>query len=538
MSRATAFAFAFKGLDGKDIRLSEHTGRPVLVVNTASLCGYTPQYSGLETLWARYRARGLLVIGVPSNDFGGQEPGGTSEIHGTAHRHGVTFPLTEKVAVKGEARSSILSLGRDPAAGRNAALELSQISGGSRRHPGGRVRLGGGTDRPARDHRNRTATATRMTRRRSRRDFAALSRNRPAFGANARVPTHFGVSTPPQITLIPDRHRYPCEDSLTLVAAQVFHAIPTSFGPLRSAFMRGFTMRHSFACAILVSASLAGGAAFAQTPGTPPAPAAAKCANPNALGVSRTVEIDTTGGPGFGFEHFKQHDFLRNNEVLLTFDDGPWPTTPKVLAALAEQCVKATFFIIGKHATYYPDILKQVAEGGHTIGSHTWSHADLGRKNITPEQAKEEIEKGISAINMSLGAQAAPFFRFVALRHPPELVTYLGERNIAIFSTDMDSFDFKARRPEQVVNAVMTKLKKFGKGIVLMHDFQTAHRGGGAGPAQAAQGRRLQDRAHEGQGHRPVDGQVRRVDEEGSQASDRRPASDRERGAHRRLNDA
>lgn len=228
-------------------------------------------------------------------------------------------------------------------------------------------------------------------------------------------------------------------------------------------------MRHTFACAILVSASLAGGAAFAQAPGA----GAAKCANPDALGVSRTVEIDTTGGPGFGFEHFKQHDFLRNKEVLLTFDDGPWPTTPKVLAALAEQCVKATFFIIGKHATYYPEILKQVADGGHTIGSHTWSHSDLGRKNITAEQAKEEIEKGISAVNMSLGTQSAPFFRFVALRHPPELVTYLGERNIAIFSTDLDSFDFKARRPEQVVNAVMNKLKKTGKGIVLMHDFQT-----------------------------------------------------------------
>jgi peptidoglycan/xylan/chitin deacetylase (PgdA/CDA1 family) len=230
-------------------------------------------------------------------------------------------------------------------------------------------------------------------------------------------------------------------------------------------------MRHSFACAILVSASLAGGAAFAQAPGAGAA-GAAKCANPDALGVSRTVEIDTTGGPGFGFEHFKQHDFLRDKEVLLTFDDGPWPTTPKVLAALADQCVKATFFIIGKHATYYPEILKQVAEGGHTVGSHTWSHANLGRKNITPEQAKEEIEKGISAVNMSLGAQSAPFFRFVALSHPPALVTYLGERNIAIFSTDLDSFDFKARRPEQVVNAVMNKLKKHGKGIVLMHDFQ------------------------------------------------------------------
>ena len=102
MSRATAFGFSFKGLDGRDIKLSEQTGRPVLVVNTASLCGYTPQYAGLETLWSRYRERGLLVIGVPSNDFGGQEPGGATEISGTAQRHGVSFPLAEKVTVKGD----------------------------------------------------------------------------------------------------------------------------------------------------------------------------------------------------------------------------------------------------------------------------------------------------------------------------------------------------------------------------------------------------------------------------------------------------
>ena len=229
-------------------------------------------------------------------------------------------------------------------------------------------------------------------------------------------------------------------------------------------------MRTSFACVLLISASLASGAAVAQT-----AAGAAKCANPNALGTSRTVEIDTTGGPGFGFEHFKAHDFLRNNEVLLTFDDGPWPVnTPAVLKALADQCVKATFFPIGKHATYYPEILKQVAEAGHTIGSHTWGHIDLSKKGMTPDQAKEEIEKGVSAVAFAIGKPAAPFFRFPALRHPPELVTYLGERNIGMFSTDMDSFDFKARKPEQVINAVMGKLKKFGKGIVLMHDFQHA----------------------------------------------------------------
>jgi peptidoglycan/xylan/chitin deacetylase (PgdA/CDA1 family) len=205
---------------------------------------------------------------------------------------------------------------------------------------------------------------------------------------------------------------------------------------------------------------------------TPPPP----CNNPKAMGVARTVEIDTTGGPGFGFEHFKNYDFLRENEVVLTFDDGPWlNNTPMVLKALAEECVRATFFAIGKHATYYPDILKQVGAGGHSIGSHTWSHQDLSKKTF--EEAKQEIEMGMSAVRMSLGAPAAPFFRFPSLKHPPELVTYLGERNVGIFSTDFDSFDFKMRKPDQVIAAVLAKLKKHGKGIALMHDFQqaTAH---------------------------------------------------------------
>ena len=219
-------------------------------------------------------------------------------------------------------------------------------------------------------------------------------------------------------------------------------------------------------------------AALTPPPSTTPPVAAspsasASCTNPDALGVSRVVEIDTTGGPGFGFEHFKSHDFLRPGEVVLTFDDGPWPrNTPAVLAALEAQCTKAIFFPIGKHATWHPEILKQVAAAGHAIGSHTWSHADLSKKSL--QEAKDEIEKGISAVRWALGAPAAPFFRFPALRHPPEAVTYLGERNIGIFSTDFDSFDFKMRKPDQVVNSVMTKLKKFGKGIALMHDFQHA----------------------------------------------------------------
>jgi peptidoglycan/xylan/chitin deacetylase (PgdA/CDA1 family) len=244
------------------------------------------------------------------------------------------------------------------------------------------------------------------------------------------------------------------------------------------------------AAPIVVAQAAPKGAAPAAAPpaaaAPPPAPAATSCpGNPNALGVARIVEIDTTGGPGFGFEHFKSHDFLREGEVVLTFDDGPWPkNTPAVLAALQAHCTKAIFFPIGLHATYEPGILKAVAAAGHAVGSHTWCHQDLSkttgkcRINNKTEAVtydpKDEIEKGISAVRWAVGGPTAPYFRFPALRQPQELITYLGTRNIAIFSTDMDSFDFKMRKPEQVRQAVMAKLKKFGKGIVLMHDFQHA----------------------------------------------------------------
>jgi peptidoglycan/xylan/chitin deacetylase (PgdA/CDA1 family) len=215
-------------------------------------------------------------------------------------------------------------------------------------------------------------------------------------------------------------------------------------------------------------------AAFPPPPQQAPQPARAACNNPNALGVARTVEIDTTGGPGFGFEHFKELDFLRDKEVVLTFDDGPWPhNTPAVLKALADQCTTGIFFSIGKHATYEPELLKQVYAAGHTIGTHTWSHANLNNKKLTEAQRKEEIEKGISAVKWALGGiSPAAFFRFPALQHPPEMVTYLGNRNVAIFSCDIDSFDFKASKSEKVVDTVMKKLDTKGKGIILMHDFQ------------------------------------------------------------------
>jgi len=149
-------------------------------------------------------------------------------------------------------------------------------------------------------------------------------------------------------------------------------------------------------------------AAAAPTPApTPPAAKAIPaCNNPDAIGLSRVVEIDTTGGPAFGTEHFKQYDFLRDKEVVLTFDDGPWPeNTPAVLKALQDNCIKATFFEIGQHDTWRPDISRQVAAAGMTVGNHTWSHKDLARNPYAKdiELAKEEIEMGVSAVHMAVG---------------------------------------------------------------------------------------------------------------------------------------
>ncbi len=234
-------------------------------------------------------------------------------------------------------------------------------------------------------------------------------------------------------------------------------------------------LRHCvFAVAVLLVASFARAEdAASLTTGSlgNVTPTAACPGNPNALGVSRTVEIDTANGPGFGSLHFKNYDFLQPGEVVLTFDDGPWPgNTPAVLGALAAQCTKGLFFPIGEHAMWHPEILKQVAAAGHTIGSHTWSHAYLAK--LPADQAQLEIEKGISAVRAALGQPEAPFFRFPGLSFTPEQMSYLGTRNVSAFSADFNSQDFKIHKPDLVIASVMTKLQKSGKGIILMHDFQ------------------------------------------------------------------
>ncbi len=203
-----------------------------------------------------------------------------------------------------------------------------------------------------------------------------------------------------------------------------------------------------------------------------PAEARACPGGPQALGVARTVDIDTSGGPRFGAQ-YPGNDFLQPGEVVLTFDDGPsGAKSPVILEALAEHCTKATFFIVGRMALVEPELLRRMAHQGHTIGLHTWSHKKLTTTSAI--KAKEEIELGHSMVEKSLGHPVAPLFRFPYLAAPPSMLTYLGERNIATLGIDVDSKDFTTHKPEVMMNNVLRQLQAKGKGIILFHDIQAS----------------------------------------------------------------
>ena len=199
------------------------------------------------------------------------------------------------------------------------------------------------------------------------------------------------------------------------------------------------------------------------------APQVEPCATgANVLGLSRIVEIDTSGGPIFGRG---SNDFLADGEIVLTFDDGPSRShTRAVLKALEQHCTKATFFLVGRMAAADPMMVREVANAGHTIGSHTWSHAKLS--SLSAEKAEEEVELGLSVVAAALDGQVAPFFRFPYLRPNAAAVAYFKERGIGSFTIDVDSRDFRTRDPEEVKKNVLTQLAGRHKGIILFHDIQ------------------------------------------------------------------
>ncbi len=170
---------------------------------------------------------------------------------------------------------------------------------------------------------------------------------------------------------------------------------------------------------------------------------------------------------------------------MLTFDDGPWPpTTPKVLAALAQECVRATFFLIGKPASEHPELVRRIAAEGHTIGHHTWTHRSLMR--IPPSQTTEEIDRGISAVEMALHGVATtvpstPFFRFPGFESTPATLDLLQSRGIVVFGADLWASDWNPMTPSQEFKLITDRLNAARQGIILFHDPKAQNRGHVAG---------------------------------------------------------
>ncbi|MFM7085182.1 MAG: polysaccharide deacetylase family protein, partial [Hyphomicrobium sp.] len=189
------------------------------------------------------------------------------------------------------------------------------------------------------------------------------------------------------------------------------------------------------------------------------------------LGVSRTIEIDTTNGPTLGSHLNKEENFLNDKEVILTFDDGPSRKyTETILDTLDAQCTKATFFIIGKSALLEPRIVQEIDMRGHTIAAHTWSHKRLDK--IAYKKAKYEIELGFSAIERALGKPPSSLFRFPYLAESDELRKYLSGRNYSNTRINIDSRDFLTKNPSVVRKNVIKQLKSEHRGIILFHDIQ------------------------------------------------------------------
>jgi peptidoglycan/xylan/chitin deacetylase (PgdA/CDA1 family) len=202
--------------------------------------------------------------------------------------------------------------------------------------------------------------------------------------------------------------------------------------------------------------------------------AAADCPREGTLGTSRTLKVDAATWPRVGLKNYPETLPLADHEVVLTFDDGPWPpTTPKVLAALAHECVLATFFLIGKPASEHPDLVRRIAAEGHTIGHHTWLHRSL--MQIPPGETTEEIDHGISAVEMALNGVATttpstPFFRFPGFETTPATLELLQSRGIVVFGTDLWASDWNAMTPRQELKLITDRLKRAGRGIILLHD--------------------------------------------------------------------
>ena len=216
--------------------------------------------------------------------------------------------------------------------------------------------------------------------------------------------------------------------------------------------------------------------ATAAMPGPAASAPAQACANPEALGTSRTVAVGDA--PELGLKSYPQTLALDDHEVVLTFDDGPAPsTTPKVLDALKAQCVEATFFLIGRNAASAPALVRREIAEHHSVGHHTWDHPAVTLRGLTEVAALADIDRGMAADDKAAygawsGEPRVPFFRFPGFGDTPALLDALKARHVAVFGADLWASDWIPMTPDSELALLMGRLRAAGRGIILLHDIK------------------------------------------------------------------
>ena len=207
----------------------------------------------------------------------------------------------------------------------------------------------------------------------------------------------------------------------------------------------------------------------------PQVASAADCpGNPDALGTSRTLVVDPREHPRIGTMQYPETLPLQDHEVVLTFDDGPLPhNSNQILEILASECIKATFFTIGRMARSFPEGVRKLRDAGHTIGTHTQNHP-LSMDRMSIERARQEIDDGIASVKAALGDDKAlaPFFRIPGLLRAEAVEHYLASQGIQTWSADFPADDWRHIPASRVYDLAIRRIEAKGKGILLLHDIQ------------------------------------------------------------------
>ena len=221
-------------------------------------------------------------------------------------------------------------------------------------------------------------------------------------------------------------------------------------------------MRRTIVALSLLAALAGGSAVAADCPG-----------NPGALGTSRTIVVDPTEHPLLGAANYRESLPLEDHEIVLTFDDGPLPPhTSRILDILASECVKVTFFMVGRMAHEYPSLVQRAYAEGHTIATHSQNHP-LTFHRMGVDQAAREIEGGFESVRAALGDPkgVSHFFRIPGLLRQDSVERYLISRGYQTWSVDLMADDWRHINDKEIVRRAISRLEARGKGILLLHDI-------------------------------------------------------------------